>query len=219
LNVTEEIQGSSLPTARVATRPGISGIAEHRRRLYQRHLLLFLAVNGGLLALDQLTSPGIQWAHFLAVPWSLVFLAHTTGLKSRGYSFLELFIPPRTPPVKQVYTIPLDYELVRARQLRDGVVSAAAPLREDNSELADSAVKAADDLLAATESMIAAARSEKYRQDKRDEKLVPEAQKSLEALDKLHEELISVEVSEASPESISLERLLERTEALRGLAE
>ena len=44
-------------------------------------------------------------------------------------------------------------------------------------------------------------------------------QKALEALNQLHEQLIVVEVSEEPPETISLERLLERTEALRGLAE
>jgi hypothetical protein len=78
MNVTEENGQTSLPTARVATRPGASGIAEHRRRLYQRHLLIFLAVNGGLLAADWFTSPGLQWGHFLVVPWFLVFLLHTS---------------------------------------------------------------------------------------------------------------------------------------------
>ncbi len=215
--MTEENGQTSLPTARVATRPGASGIAEHRRRLYQRHLLIFLAVNGGLLAADWFTSPGLQWGHFLAVPWGIVFLLHTMGLKSRGYSFAELLIPPRDPPVREVYTVPLDYELVRARQLRDGVVTAAAALREVNRELSESAVAAADELLAAAEGAVQSVRVAKTHKEEQAQKLLPEAQAALEVLDTLHQDLIRMEVMEDPPESAAIEPLRESAQILRQL--
>lgn len=215
MNLAEENGQTALPTARVATRPGASGIAEHRRRLYQRHLLLFLAVNGGLLAADWLTSPGLQWGHFLAVPWGLIFLLHTTGLKSRGYSFGELLIPPRDPPVREVYTVPLDYELVRARQLRDGVVTAAAALREKNRELSESAVAAADDLLAATEGAVQSVRGARTQQEEEAQKLLPETQAALEVLDTLHQDLVRMEVLEGPQETGSIEAVRERAAALK----
>jgi hypothetical protein len=217
--VTEENGGTSLPTARVATRPGVSGIAEHRRRLYQRHLALFLAVNLGLLAADWFTSPGLQWGHFLAVPWGLVFLLHTTGLKSRGYSFLELFIPPRDPPVREVYTVPLDYELVRTRQLRDGIATAAAALRDKNREVSESAAAAAAELLAATEGAVQSVRFAKTRKDEQVQKLLPEAQAALEALDTLHQDLIRMEVLEDPPETAAIEPVQERAQSLRRFAQ
>ncbi|UCC82859.1 MAG: 2TM domain-containing protein [Gemmatimonadota bacterium] len=215
--MTEENGGPTLPAARVATRPGASGIAEYRRRLYQRHLALFLAVNLGLLAADWFTSPGLQWGHFLAVPWGLVFLLHTSGLKSRGYSFGELFIPPRDPPVREVYTVFLDYELVRARQLRDGVVTAAAALRDKNRELSESAAAAADVLLAAAEGAIQSVRAAKTHKDEQAQKLLPEAQAALEVLDTLHQELIRMEVMEDPPETAAIEPVQERAAALRQL--
>ncbi|MGD2215446.1 MAG: 2TM domain-containing protein [Gemmatimonadales bacterium] len=215
--MTDENGEPTLPAARVATRPGASGIAEHRRRLYQRHLALFLAVNLGLLAADLLTSPGLQWGHFLAVPWGLVFLLHTTGLKSRGYSFGELLIPPRDPPVRQVYTVPLDYELVRARQLRDGIVTAAAALRDKNRELSESAVAVADELLAAAEGAVLSVRSTGTHKDEQVRKLLPEAQAALEVLDTLHRDLIRMEVMEDSPETTAIEPLRERAQSLRQL--
>jgi hypothetical protein len=219
LTVTEENGGQELPKARVATRPGASGIAERRRRLYQRHLLLFLAVNVGLVAADLFTSPGLDWAHFLAVPWVLIFLLHTAGLRSRGYSFGELFIPPRDPPVREVYTVTLDYELVRARQLHDGVLTAAAAVRDKDLQLIDSLTDAVDGVLAATESMVAAVRSAKTHKDERAQKAVPEAQAALEELDRLHHELIRAGVTEGSLEGISVDALQERTAALRKLSE
>ncbi len=217
MNVTEENGGTSLPTSRVATRPGASGIAEHRRRLFQRHLALFLAVNGGLLAADWFTSPGLQWGHFLVVPWFLVFLLHTSGLKSRGYSFAELLIPPRNPPVREVYTVPLDYELVRARQLRDGVATAAAALRDKSRELSESAIAAADELLAATEGVVESVRAAKIRKDEQAQKLLPEAQAALEVLDTLHQDLIRMEVMEDPPETAAIEPVRERAAVLKQL--
>ncbi|NIN71265.1 MAG: hypothetical protein GTO46_04870 [Gemmatimonadetes bacterium] len=215
--MTDENGGPTLPAARVATRPGASGIAEHRRRLYQRHLLIFLAANLGLLAADWLTSPGLQWGHFLAVPWGLVFLLHTSGLKSRGYSFGELFIPPRSPPVREVYTVPLDYELVRARQLRDGVLTAAAALRDKNRELSESAIAAADELLAAAEGAVQKVRTAKTHKDEQAQKLLPEAQAALEALDTLHQDLIRMEVMDEPPETAAIEPVQDRAAALRQL--
>ncbi len=213
----EDTQASPLPSARVATRPGASGIAEHRRRLYQRHLLVFLAINGGLVALDLYTGPGLQFAHFLAVPWLLVFLLHTVGLKSRGYSFGELLIPPRVRPVQEVYTTPLDYELVRARQLRDGITNAAAAAHAGDAEFAKKAEAAADALVRELEQLVAKARSTKYRSQETAEKLVPEAQSALDALYKLHDALIRVSVLEESPVEAAAGAVEERVETVRKL--
>jgi 2TM domain len=217
--VTDEARQPELPTARVATRPGASGVAEKRRRIYQRHLLIFLAVNGGIMAADLYTSPGSQWAYYLVVPWFLIFLMHTAGLKSRGYSIGEMLIPPRERPIKEVYTVPLDYELVRARQLRDGVANAAAAVRQKDAKLADRAVAAADQLVVTLEGMVAAARSGKHRSDERAEQLVPEGQAALDALDQLHQGLLRVGVMEESEDAVPTQAVEERAAALRQLAE
>lgn len=215
----EDAEGQTLRKERVATRPGASGFAEHRRRLYQRHLLVFLAIGGGLLAIDYLVlSPGLDWAHFLLFPWLIVFLVHTLGLKSRGYSFAELLIPPRRPPVREVYETPLDYELVRSRQLRDGVVGAAAAIRDAYNEFADGAVAAADQVVSAVEETVAGVRSGRYRTDERAEKLVPEAQAGLLGLDRLHAELIRVEVEGGEPDASVVDEVRQRAESIRRLA-
>lgn len=216
------MEGTESPTLRkerVATRPGVSGFAEHRRRLYQRHLLVFLAIGGGLLAIDYLfLSPGLDWAHFLLFPWLIVFLVHTLALKSRGYSFAELLIPPRRPPVREVYETPLDYELVRSRQLRDGMVGAAAAIRDAHTEFADGALAAADQLVSAVEEMVGNVRSGRYRTDERAEKLAPEARAGLADLDRLHAELIRIEVEGGEPDIASVEEVRQRAEAIRRLA-
>jgi len=206
--VADEAQTPKLPTARVATRPGASGVAAMRRRIYQRHLLLFAAVCAGLLAFDNYTSPGIQWAHFLLVPWGLIFLLHTFGLKSRGYSFGEMLIPPRQKPVKAVYTVPLDYELVRARQLKDGVFSAAGALGD--RALADRAVAAAEDLVQAVEAVAASSRAG----DRTDNRQVSEAQAALEALNDLHMGILKLEVLDDSEAVLPIEAVEERAKAL-----
>ncbi len=216
--MSEETQTPALPTARVATRPGVSRVAETRRRIYQRHLLLFLAVGAGLLAADLYTSPDLQWAYYPLAPWFLVFVMHTIGLKSRGFTIGEMLIPPRERAVEEVYTVPLDYELVRARQLRDGVASAAAAVRDQDASLADRAVSAADDLVAAVESLVSSARSEKYRSEDRAEKWVPEARAGLEALNELHQGLLSVEVLEEPLATVRVEPVEERARLLRDLA-
>ena len=213
----EETQASPLPRARVATRPGASGVAEHRRRLYQRHLLIFLAINIGLIALDLYTGPGVQFAHFRAAPWTLIFLLHTFGLKSRGYSFGELFIPPRVLPVEEVYTTPLDYELVRSRQIRDGIVNAAAAVYDDDPDFAKGAEDAATGLVQAIEGLVGTVRAEKYRREETSEKLVPETQSALEALHQLHDALIRVEVLEESPAAAALAAVEEHTETIRNM--
>lgn len=218
MNVTEERQQPALRKERIATRPGAGGVAERRRHLYQGHLLIFLVVNGGLIAADYLTSPGMQWAHFFVFLWCLLFLLHTLGLKSRGFSWVELFVPPRKKPVAAVYTTPLDYELVRSRQLRDGVTNAAASIRTKHAALAEQAVAAADDLVAAVEGVVATARAQKYRPDEQAQRLVPEAQAALQALDQLHQSLIGVNVLDESADEVPIAAVNERVGALRALA-
>ncbi len=215
MNLTEESQMSALPPERVATRPGTGGVAEKRRRIYQRHLLLFLGVNAALVAVDMYTSPGLQWAHFPAAPWVLLFVLHTVGLKSRGYSFVEMLVPPRQPPVREVYDVPLDYELVRSRQLRDGIVSAAAALRDSHADVAEQAVAAADELSEAMEQLAASTRGAGDSAAERARRVTPEAQAALEALDRLHQELIRVEVLEQDADGVPVEPVREGARALR----
>jgi len=201
----------------VATRPGTSGVSEKRRRIYQGHLLAFLAINTGLIALDLYTTPGIQWAYFLTVPWFLVFLLHSIGLKSRGYSVGEMLIPPRHKPVRDVYTTPLDYELIRARQLRDGIANAAAAARTAGSQHADPALAAADKLVAAIEGTVTSAREKKYRQDEQSERLIPAARAGIEALDQLHRRLLRVVVLEEKDEDLPVQTVEEKAESLAKL--
>ncbi|HSG81089.1 MAG TPA: 2TM domain-containing protein [Gemmatimonadota bacterium] len=214
----EELQQPAVPTARVATRPGPSGLAEYRRRIYQRHLLAFLAVCTLLIAIDRVTTPGIQWAHFPIVPWLLVFVMHTAGLLSRGYSIGELLIPPRQAPVKDVYNVPLDYELVRSRQLHDGIRNAAHAVRSRDSQLADESTAAADELVEALEGLVARVRTEKYRSDERAKQLVPVAQEALVAMDSLHQGLLKAQVLDEPTSDVPIEGVRERASAVRELA-
>ena len=215
--MTEEVQQPAVPTARVATRPGPSGVAEHRRRIYQRHLLVFLAVCIALIAADQATSPGVQWAFYPVVPWLLIFVLHTIGLLSRGYSIIELLIPPRRLPVKDVYTTPLDYELVRSRQLHDGIAKIADAVRLQDADLADGAVAAAKALLDAMESLVTHARSQTYRADDQAKKLVPPAQEAVAALDGVHRALLKVQMLEEPVEQVPVEAANEQASAVRNL--
>jgi hypothetical protein len=216
--VEEETRAPTTPAARVATRPGTSGVSEKRRRIYQVHLLAFLAANIGVLALDLYTSPGIQWGYFLTVPWFLVFLLHSVGLKSRGYSVGEMLIPPRNKPVRAVYTTPLDYELIRARQLRDGIANAVAAARTAGNQLADQALAAADKLVAAVESTVTTAREQKYRQDEQSEKLIPAAQAAIETLDQLHRRLLRLVVLEQQDEELPIQTVEDQAEDLAKLS-
>lgn len=217
MNVSEDRSRPPLPKSRVATRHGVGGVAEERRRLYQRHLLIFLGFNGALVAADLLTAPGLQWAHFLAFPWVVLFLVHTFGLKSRGYTLAEMFIPPRRPEVKEVYTTPLDYEVVRSRQLHDGIATAAAAIREKHGDFVDRIVSAADELVEAVETAVSARRA---RGDSEDAgALTAEAQSALAALDGLHRAVLSVEVLEEPPDEKPVEVARERAAALRTMSE
>ncbi len=213
--MTEETRSVALPSERVATRPGAGGVAEKRRRIYQRHLLLFLAVGAALIGTDLYTSPGLQWAHFPMVPWFLLIALHTIGLKSRGYSLFELFIPPRQPKVREVYTVPLDYELVRARQLRDGVTNSAAAVRDSHPDLAQQAVEAADELAGIMERLVAAVRAGAGSSDERAKELAPAAQAAVEALGSLHRDLVAAEVLEEETGSAAVEAVRERAQALQ----
>lgn len=214
--MTEDTNQDPLPRSRVATRHGVGGVAEDRRRLYQRHLLIFLAVNGALVGADLLTTPGLQWAHFLAFPWVVLFLVHTFGLKSRGYTLAEMFIPPRRPEVKEVYTTPLDYEVVRSRQLRDGLATAAASIRDQHGEFADRVVSAADELLEAVEAAVTARRTDGGTMGEVSE-LTTQAQSALAALDALHREVLKVEVLEESPDEEPVDAAREQAAVLRAL--
>ena len=206
--MADDAQQSELPAARVATRPGVSGVAAMRRRIFQRHLLLFAAACASLLAFDNYTSPGIQWAHFMLVPWGLIFLLHTLGLKSRGYTVGEMLIPPKQKPVKKVYTVPLDYELVRARQLRDGIFRAAGALGDRT--LADRAVAASDDLVQAVEAVVTSSRAGSQATDGQ----VPEAQAALAALNDLHVGILRREVQADSESPLPIEAVEERAKLL-----
>lgn len=212
--MAEETRAPEIPTARVATRPGASGVSERRRRIYQSHLLVFLAANTALIALDVLTSPGVQWGYYITVPWFLVFLLHSLGLKSRGYSVGEMIIPPRNRPVREVYTTPLDYELIRARQLRDGIANAVAAAETAGHQRPDRAMAAADKLVAAIESAVTSARQQNNRKDERSEQLVPAAQSALETLDQLHRALLELVVLEAEGADLPVQAVEEQAEAL-----
>jgi hypothetical protein len=214
MRVKEETQPAPVPKSRVATRPGPSGLAEHRRRIYQRHLLAFAAVCAVLIAIDQVTTPGIQWAYYPIAPWLLVFALHTAGLLSRGYSIGELLIPPRQAPIKDVYTVPLDYELVRSRQLHDGINNVAHAVRERDRQLADDAVAAADKLLDAMEKLVARARGEKYRADDQAKQLVPAAQQALSAMDALHQGMLMAQLLEESAPEVPVEAAKQKAVAL-----
>lgn len=189
-------------------------MSEKRRRIYQSHLLIFLAVNTGLIALDVVTSPGVQWGYYITVPWFLVFLLHSLGLKSRGYSIGEMFIPPRNRPVSEVYTTPLDYELIRARQLRDGIANAVAASETAGHPPSERAMAAADKLVAAIESAVTEARQQNYRTADRSEQLVPVAQSALEALDELHRALLKLVVLETEGVDLPVQDVEEQAEVM-----
>lgn len=215
----EETRAPAIPAARVATRPGTSGVSEKRRRIYQAHLLAFLALNAGVIALDLYISPGVQWGYFLTVPWLILFLLHSLGLKSRGYSVAEMLIPPRNKPIREVYTVPLDYELVRARQLRDGIANAVAAAQTAGDQRVDQALAATDRLVAAMESTVTLTRQQKYRWAEQSENVLPAAQAAIEALDLLHRTLLRQVVLDDQPEQLPLQTVEERAEALEKLSQ
>ena len=62
-------------------------------------------------------------------------------------------------------------------------------------------------------------RAAKIRKDEQAQKLLPEAQAALEVLDRLHQDLIRMEVMEDPPETAAIEPVQERAESLRRLAQ
>lgn len=213
--MTKDSRQNATAQPRVATRRGVGGHAERRRRTFQIHLLAFLAGNLAVAAIDAfvIAPPNVQWAQWFITPWAFVFLLHVLGLKSRGFTWGELVIPPKEPEIREIYTAPLEYEVIRARQLRDGVSSAAASVRDSHPELADAALAAADALVEAVEELMAMTSSGGRTQ--RATELLPETQAALTALDELHRGLIGIGVLDAPAESVPIEPARERTDALR----
>ena len=214
----EARKSPAIAGSRVATHQGVGGHAEQRRRTFQKHLLIFLVAGIGIAAIDAfvIAPPNVQWAQWFIIPWTFVFSLHVLGLKSRGFSWVELVAPPKDAAIKEVYTAPLQYEVVRARQLRDGLTNAAASIRDSHPELADAASAAADELLAAVEHIYSASSGDPAGGSA--DQLVPDAQAALTALDELHYALLRVGVLDDSPEVTEIDSVKERTESIRGLA-
>lgn len=188
---------------RVVTRRQIGGAGEERRRLYQRHLAAFLVVNLLGVGADVVMSPGIQFWHWVLVFWGVVFLVHTFGLVSRGYTVTDLVTPSRPKKRVEEDAPPLEYELIKSRQLRDGIVRAAAAVREREPAAVDEATDAANAVTAAVERLVDAARAASLDQheDGRSE-IQPQLQTALERLDALHDSLIRMSVFEAPAEEV-----------------
>ncbi len=217
MSLTEETGVSPVPDSRVVARRVVGGASAQRRRAFQKHVLAFLMVSLGIVALDvAVVKPqGLQWAWWLVVPWSIVFAIHLLGLKARGYSFYELFTPPKTEKAGEDYPVPLDYELVRARQLRDGIESSAASAAKAHPETAEQALAAADSLLAAIERLVASARGEgDSGSHGRAERLVPELREAVELLGDLHEGLIAQDVLDEPPQELPIAAVEQKSEAL-----
>lgn len=225
--VTENAKTAIGGPPRVATRQGVGGHSEERRRRFQAHLLLFLAVNMGLVGVDHLVlaPPGIQWAQWILIPWLFVFLIHILALKTRGFPWLELIVPPKKAVIKEVYTEPLAYELVRTRQLRDGVAKAAEAVRAANPALADDAISAADELLDAAEKLVDMVQARGDAEGAgagagagADAQDMTELQAALNELGQLHQGLIGVRVLEEPAEEVAIASVRERAGALRSRA-
>lgn len=214
MSVTEETDTPALTDARVVTRRGASGAAVARRRFFQRHLLLYLAGNLGVIALDvaAVAPPGMQWAWWVVVPWTLVFAIHFVGLKARGYSLGEMFIPPRVEPLGEDYPVPLDYELVRARQMFDGIEGSTASLSHAHPEAAREALDAARALVAAIEAVVAAAR---VQDEAIAERVMGDVEDAIDALEELHEAVIGVDVLDEPAADLPIQDVREKAESLR----
>ncbi len=223
--VTENAKRAISGPPRVATRQGVGGHSEERRRRFQAHLLLFLAVNMGLVGVDHLVlaPPGIQWAQWILIPWLFVFMTHILALKTRGFPWLELIVPPKKAVIKEVYTEPLAYEMVRSRQLRDGVAKAAEAVRAANPALADDAISAADELLDAAEKLVATVQARSDAEGAgagagADAQDVTELEAAVTELGQLHQGLIGVRVLEKPAEEVAIASVRERAGALRSRA-
>ncbi len=214
--MSKEMGSIAITESRVVARRGTSSASAERRRLFQRHLLLYLAVTVGISALDvAVVEPqGMQWAWWLVVPWTLVFAIHFLGLKARGYSFAELFVPPKTEKAVEDYPAPLDYELVRVRQIRDGIEDAASSVAKLHADAARAALEAVEDLASAMERLVASAHGEKQLGEERALRLVPKAKEAVHVLEDLHEALIGVEVMDEPVEDLPIQEVRERAEKL-----
>lgn len=185
---------------RVVARRQPSGAGHERRKTFQTHLWIFIGVNITTLAVDLMTQPGIQFWEWVAFFTGVILLLHAFGLISRGFTVGELLLPPRSAGAAiEEEGPPLQYELVKSRQVRDGVTRAAASLREQEPQLIDEAVQIAEALLAAVEALVPRARSTDLGADvaARAGTAVEEA---LERLDDLHAGLIRASVMDEPPE-------------------
>ena len=203
---------------RVVTRREVGGMAQKRRKAFHRHLLLFLGANLAAGALDLWQSPRLDWAYWVLIFWGMLFLFHFYGLRSRGYSLGELFTPVKTEASRDEEAAPFDFELIRSRQLRDGIASAAEAVRKLDGQLANDAVAAADHLLTAVEELLTKTRE---RADagtaKTEARLKPELRAAVDLLDELHVGLIAVGVLEDAADRVPIQQARERAEALRKL--
>ena len=214
--MTEDTDLPALTDARVTTRRGASGATEVRRRFFQRHLLLYLAGNLGIIGLDvAVVAPrGMQWAWWVVVPWTLVFTIHFVGLKARGYSLGEMFIPPRVEPLEEDYPVPLDYDLVRARQMFDGIEKSTASLSHAHPEAAREALSAAQALVSAVEAIVASAREQGGAAV---ERVMSDVEDAIDALEELHEAVIGVGVLEEPAADLPIQSVREKAEELRNI--
>ncbi|MEE8551301.1 MAG: 2TM domain-containing protein [Gemmatimonadota bacterium] len=193
-------------------------MAQKRRKAFHKHLLLFLGANLAAGALDVWQSPRLDWAYWVLIFWGMLFLFHFFGLRSRGYSLGELFTPVKTEAPREEEAAPFDFELIRSRQLRDGIVSAAEAVRKLDGQLANDAVAAADHLLTAVEELLTKTRE---RADagtaKTEGRLKPELRAAVDLLDELHAGLIAVDVLEDAADQVPIQQAREQAEALRKL--
>lgn len=206
---------------RVVTRRQAGGAGEGRLRTYQRHLALFVLVNGLGVGADLFTRPGLQFWHWVLAFWGLAFLAHTLGLISRGYTVGDLLTRARPPERIEEDAPPLEYELIKSRQLRDGVTRTAAAVREREPRVVDDAVQAADELQAGVEELVTAARAAGATGD--DEgggRVRSSLETALERLDELHEGLLRASVFEVpAEEALAADPAHRHAESLRELAQ
>ncbi len=203
---------------RVVTRRQVGGMAQKRRKAFHKHLLLFLGANLAAGALDVWQSPRLDWAYWVLIFWGMLFLFHFFGLRSRGYSLGELFTPVKTEAPREEEAAPFDFELIRSRQLRDGIVSAAEAVRKLDGQLANDVVAAADHLLTAVEELLTKTREHAdVGTAKTEGRLKPELRAAVDLLDELHAGLIAVDVLEDAADQVPIQQAREQAEALRKL--
>jgi hypothetical protein len=203
----------------VVTRRVPVGAGQERRKTFQTHLLIFLGVNVAVLAIDLMTRPGIQFWEWVGFFTGVILIVHAFGLISRGFTVGELLVPPRAVGAGiDEEGPPLEYELVKSRQLRDGVSRAAASIRERTPQLVDEAVQLADELVDVVEDLVPRARSAGADAG-RLERLTPAVGAAVERLDDLHAGLIRASVLDEPPEeALPVEAARQEVTRLRELA-